>query len=210
MIFDIDGTIVNAYDAIENSLNHTLKRFGYPKVSALVVRRSVGLGDRNFIKRFVTPGELEKVLSIYRRRHMSDLLRRSYAMPGAKKVLAALKKKGVTLAIVSNRPRKFSIILLRHLGLKKYFDIVACAKNKSELKPRPKLFLKILKKFGIAKTDAIYIGDMAIDVRAGKAAGIKTVAIAGGSSYRSELRREKPYKIITKLSGIIPVLEKLP
>ena len=206
VIFDIDGTIVNAYDAIQDSINYSLKSFGYKKVSSLVVRRSVGLGDRNFVTRFVAPEDVERVLLCYRCRHKSDLLYRSYVMPGTKKVLAALKRKGMTLAIVSNRPRKFSLILLKHLGLRKYFNVIACAKDKSELKPKPKMFLKILKRLKIGRKEALYIGDMAIDVRAGRRAGIRTVAIAGGSSFKSELKRESPYRIITKISEIIPLL----
>ena len=205
IIFDIDGTIVDAYDAIERSLNFTLKKVGYPKVGHLTARRAVGFGDRNFIKNFVKPCDVRRALDTYRQHHQVSLLKYSRLMPGAKKVLTTLKKHGYLLAVATNRPRAYSAVLLRHLGLKRYFDIVLCAKNKKEIKPSPHLIETVIKKLNVKKTEAMYVGDMTIDVRAGKNAGVKTIAIVGGSSYRSELKKTKPFKIITQLSELLGI-----
>ncbi len=206
IIFDLDGTLVNAYEAIERSLNFTLKKLGYPPANISQVRRAVGWGDENFIKRFVRKEDREKGLEIYRQHHKSALLKYSKVIPKVKEILGILKKRNYKLAIASNRPEKFTRLLLNHLGLKKYFPTVVCAKNKDEIKPHPWLLLKIIKKLRIKKNEAIYLGDMTIDVRAGKNAGIRTIAILGGSSSRNELRQTKPSGIITKFPQLLNFL----
>lgn len=208
IIFDLDGTLVNAYQAIEKSLNFTLKKLGYSPVSISRVRRAVGWGDENFIQKFVKDEEVEKGLEIYRQHHKFSLIKYSVVIPKVKKILEILKERNYKLAIASNRPKKFTKLLLNHLGLKKYFLLVACAENKDEIKPNPKLLLKIIKKLKIKKKEALYVGDMTIDVQAGGNAGIKTIALLGGSSSKNELRKVKPFKIITKFSDLLNLLDK--
>ncbi len=208
IIFDIDGTIVDAYRAIEKSLNFMLKGLGYPKVSIAAVRKAVGHGDRNFMERFVRKKDVQESLKIYRPHHEKALLRYSKVIPGARKVLYGLKGKGYKLAIASNRPPKFSMILLRHLDLLKYFDAVACAKDKTEIKPKPFLIHRILKRLNVKKEEALYVGDMTVDVRAGRNAGVKVIAVLGGSSSASELKNAKPCGIVRKLPGLLRVAKR--
>lgn len=207
IIFDLDGTLVNAYRAIEKSLNFTLKKLGYPEVNISRVRQAVGWGDENFIKNFVNKEDLEKGLKIYRQHHKYSLIRYSKVIPKVRKILEILRNKNYKLAIASNRPEKFTNLLLNHLNLKKYFDLIACAKNEKEIKPNPKILLKVIKRLGIKKNEAIYLGDMTIDVYAGKNAGIKTVALLGGSSSRKELTQARPFKIIPKFSDLLNLLK---
>lgn len=206
IIFDLDGTLVDAYRAVQKSLNLSLSKFGYHPVRAQVVRRSVGWGDKNLIKEFVPKREAGAVLKFYRRHHKKSLLKYSRMIPGAKRVLGILKKQGYKLAIVSNRPEKFTWILLRHLGINSYFDAVACGKNKEDLKPRPTLLLRVIKGLKASKKEALYVGDMAIDVEAGRNAGVRVVSVTGGSSYGSELRRLRPFKVIGKISGLVKII----
>ncbi len=206
VIFDLDGTLIDAYLAIEKSLNFTRCCFGYPPVSYDKVKRAVGLGDKIFISQFVKPAEVEKALAVYREHHQLSLLRYSRVKPQGCQVLAALRKRGIKLAVASNRPTKFSQILVRHLELDKYFDLVLCADKKRELKPAPFLLKKILKRFKISHADALYVGDMIYDIEAGNNAGIRAVGILGGSGTRKELAAKKPYKIITNLKQLLKII----
>ena len=208
VIFDIDGTIVDAYAAIEKSLNYTLQKLGYPKAKMAVVRRAVGYGDKNFIAYFVDKKDVEEGLKLYRKHHAKALLRYSKVIPGARRLLRGLKRKGYKLAVASNRPPKFSRILLRHLGLLEYFDTIACAKDKTEIKPKPFLIPRILKELGVRREEALYVGDMTVDVRAGHNAGVRVVAVLGGSSTHSELKGARPCGIAGKLSNLLRVARK--
>lgn len=202
IIFDIDGTLVDAYEAIRESLNFTLRKMGYPEAGAVVVRRAVGHGDRNFMERFVAKEDVARSLELYRPHHEKALLEYSRVIPGARKLLRDLKKRGYKLAIASNRPPKFSKILLKHLGLLEYFDAVACAKDKTEIKPKPFLIPKILKKLRVGKDEALYVGDMTVDVHAGKNAGVRVIAVLGGSSSMTELKKTMPFKVIPGLADL--------
>ncbi len=202
IVFDLDGTLINAYKAIEKSLEFTLKTLGYSPVSASCVRKAVGWGDVNFIKTFIKDSNLEKAVNLYRKHHKSSLLKYSMTIPQARRTLGILKKRNYKLAVATNRPRKFSLILLKHLDLNKYFDLIVCARTIIEIKPNPNLLLRILKKLRIKPEDVFYVGDMAIDVYAGKNAGIKTIAVLGGSSSMLELKKAKPFKIISKISDL--------
>lgn len=208
IIFDIDGTIVDAYTAIEKSLNYARRRLGYPAVPMQKVRTSVGHGDRIFIESHFPKKDVEEGLRLYHDHHERALLKYAEVIPGARKLLRDLKSKGYKLAIASNRQPKFSLILLRHLGLLEYFDIVEFARSKKEIKPKPFLITRILKKSGIKKSEALYVGDMTVDVHAGHNAGVQVVAVLGGSSSHSELREARPCGIIRKLSNLLHVAKK--
>jgi len=60
IIFDLDGTLVNAYPAIIKSFNYTMQKLGYPKQSNLNIRRAVGWGDDNLLKPFLNSKDLKK------------------------------------------------------------------------------------------------------------------------------------------------------
>lgn len=205
-IFDLDGTLVNAYQAISRSFNFTMQKCNYPLQSAAVIRRAVGWGDKFLIKPFVEPKDLRRALSIYRRHHKKSLLKYSRLFSGAKTVLRQLENKGYKLAVASNRPTKFSWILIRHLGLSVFFDYVLCADKLEFGKPHPQILQKIMQKLSCSSRETIYIGDMAIDAQAGRRAKVKTIIVTTGSSKLSEVKKENPYRIIGKITELLKIL----
>jgi phosphoglycolate phosphatase len=206
VIFDLDGTLVDAYPAIISSFNHTLRRLGYPGQDKLTIRRAVGWGDRNLLGPFVKAAQLDKALSIYRQDHNKSLLLKSRLFPYAKKVLARLKKSGYRLAVASNRPTRFSWILIRHLGLDAYFDYVLCADKLKNMKPHPQILRRIISRFSLRSGDTLYVGDMTIDAQAGRRAGVRTIVVTTGSNTKTEIRKEHPYRIIRRIAELLEIL----
>ena len=202
VIFDLDGTLIDAYEAIEKSLNYTLKILGYESIGFSAVHKAVGGGDVNFIKTFVKNKHVEKALKIYRQHHKSALLTYTCTIPYAKRMLKSLKKRNFRLAVATNRPEKFSLILLNHLGINNYFDLITCAGTMEEFKPEPTLLLRILKELKINSDEALYVGDMTVDIYAGKNAGIRTIAVMSGSSSETELKKAKPHKLISSIAEL--------
>lgn len=205
IIFDIDGTIVDAYRAIWKSLNYALKKLGYRKVSFAVVKRSIGYGERNFLKNFIEDKDVDRAISLFREHHKELIMTDSRIRPCARKVLGKLRKKGYRLAVASNRSKKMSVVLLRKLGIRKYFDLVECATGSNDLKPKPTLLLKAMKHLNAKKRETLYVGDMALDVKAGRNAGVRTIAVLGGSSSGAELAEQKPYRITRNLCGLLKI-----
>ena len=117
------------------------------------------------------------------------------------------KSQGYKLAVASNRPSKFSHILLKHLEIGVFFDYVLCADQANHGKPHPEILNRIVKHFGLKKSQALYVGDMVIDAQAGKRAKINTVIVTSGSSGKLDVKREKPFRIISAISGLPKLLK---
>lgn len=206
IIFDLDGTLVDAYQAIIKSFNFVMQRLNYPKQDDLTVRRAVGWGDENLLKPFINLVDLKKALFLYRRHHKTSLLKYSCLIPGVKMVLSHLKDRGYKLAVASNRPTKFSWILIRHLGLKKYFDFCLCADTLKHGKPHPEILNSIMQRLSVSSSQTLYIGDMAIDAQAARRAKVKSIIITTGSSTEFEIKKEKPNRIIHRIDELLRIL----
>lgn len=202
IIFDLDGTLVNAYPAIIESFNYTLKRLNYPRQKSRIIRSAVGWGDDNLLRPFIRQKDLSCALSIYRRHHRVSLIKKSRLFPGASKILRYLRNKGHKLAVASNRPTEFSWILLRHLRLERYFDYVLCADKLKHVKPHPEILKKIMQRFQAKPNRTVYVGDMTIDAQAGRRAGVRTIIVTTGSSARQSIKKEGPYRIISKIADL--------
>lgn len=209
IIFDLDGTLMNAYPAVEASINFTLKKLGLPLQNKDKIRRAVGWGDRQLLTRFVGEKRVEGALKIYRRHHAQALKTGTRFLPGAKRLIGDLKQNNYRLAVASNRPTKFSLIALKHLKIKKYFDYILCADKLRQGKPHPAILLRILKELKVNRSQTLYVGDMTIDVQTGNCAGVKTVAVLTGSSSSQEVKILKPFGVIKKISELIPIINEL-
>lgn len=206
VIFDLDGTLVDAYAAITKSFNSTMQKLGYPKKNPHLIRRAVGLGDENLLRPFVKPKDLQNALFVYRRYHKIDLPRKSRLLPGAKTILAYLKNQGYKMAVASNRPTKFSWILIRCLGLTRFFDYILCADKLKYGKPHPEILNKIMRKIGVDPKQTLYVGDMVIDAQAGRRAGVATVIVTTGSSLKSDIEKERPLRVFPKINMLREIL----
>lgn len=208
VIFDLDGTLVDAYPAIVESFNFTMRKMKLPLVDKQTIKRAVGWGDANLLKPFTGEKILKKALAVYRKHHAVSLGRKTRFLPGTKRLLVRLKKNGYKLALASNRPTKFSHIILEHLGIKEYFDYILCGDKVKKAKPYPDIIRQILRKLALKPNEALYIGDMTVDILAGKRAGVQTVAVTTGSNTAKELKILRPDYILENLSRLNRILEK--
>src|SRR5208283_542211 len=114
-------------------------------------KRSVGNGDRNLMVHFVGEKLGDQALAIYRPHHTKALKAKGAVklLPGAWEVLKFLKGKGYNLAIASNRPTKFTRIILKVLGVSQLFDVVLCADKVDRPKPYPDILWAIAKRLSL-------------------------------------------------------------
>lgn len=202
-IFDLDGTLVDAYRAIEKSLNFARKHLGYSLVRYDEVKQKVGKGDVLFIKTFFRSKDVETALAMYRKHHEKSILRYSKPKSYARWLLATLKKKKKLLAIASNRPARFTHAILNRLDMRKYFDYVVCADEINKLKPAPDILRIVLKKFAMKKDQALYIGDMDIDMETAQRAKMDALFVKGGSTHLDGVKKYKNKKIISNLKEVL-------
>ena len=201
VIFDLDGTLVNAYPAVSQSVNYTLNSLGFAPRSYVQIKRSVGGGDRKLMVHFVGEKLADRAIAIYRPHHTKALGLKGGVklLPGALGVLKFLKGKGYKLAVASNRPTKFTRIILKQLGVVPFFNVVLCADKAQRPKPYPEILWAIAKRLKLENEEVLYVGDMTIDVSCAHRAGIRMVAVATGSSSKKELKDLKPWRIIDKM-----------
>ncbi|MBF0522107.1 MAG: HAD family hydrolase [Candidatus Omnitrophica bacterium] len=209
VIFDLDGTIVNAYKAVCESLNYALKTLGYPPADDETIQRSVGWGERNLMSRFVKPEDVDKIIAIYRQHHKRSLKSGTKFMPGAKDLLKILKERGLLLAVATNRPQWSTQVILHHLKIQDYFQYVVSGDMVKRQKPDGEILAQILQKFSLKPDEAVFVGDMTVDVETGHNALVKTVAVATGSSTQDELILSKPFKIVSYVLDVAKIVDEL-
>ncbi len=209
IVFDLDGTLVDAYSAVVSSVNHALTTLGFKPRSYDVIKKSVGWGDKHLMAGFVGEAKAEKAIRMYRPHHAKALTTQVRPLAGARVLLAGLKRQGYQLAICSNRPLRFTKIILKGMGWEGLFDAVQCADKAKHPKPHPAMLKVIAKKFKIKPEQMLFVGDMTIDVQTGHNAGIKTVAVTTGSSTIKELKALKPWAIIAKIIELKKVLSTI-
>jgi phosphoglycolate phosphatase len=209
IIFDLDGTLVDAYKAVADSVNNALASCGHAPVDEESIKRSVGWGEKALIEKLTGGVDAERVLSVYRVHHRTALKAGTKFLPGARQLIGELKSKGYRLAIASNRPSYFTQIILRHLAINRHFASVVCADDVPNPKPSADMLEAILRRLSLAKGEALYVGDMALDVQTGKRAGMVTVSVVTGSSSRQEIEREGPDFVIENIGLLRGVLDTL-
>ncbi|HEX4825446.1 MAG TPA: HAD family hydrolase [Candidatus Polarisedimenticolaceae bacterium] len=187
VIFDLDGTLVDGYDAIAAGVNAARARFGLPPLAVDDVRGRVGLGLSHLMDDVVGPERADEGAAIFRATYDDAWRRGTRAVPSLSPTLNALRARGSRLSVASNKPVRYSRLILEHLGVAERFDLVAGPETAGAIKPDPAMLHACLRAMALPADQAVYVGDMALDADAGARAGVAVVLVAGGSSARDEL-----------------------
>jgi 2-phosphoglycolate phosphatase len=192
IIFDFDGTLIDSYPAITASVNHVRAAHNLPPLREPEVRRCVGRGPAYLLEHTVPGADLDKDAALYRAHHPSVLRSGTRLLPGVAETLGALKKSGLHLAVCSNKPRDFTRQLLDYLNLASTIEVVIGPEDAARIKPAPDMLLAALKQLHVAPTEALYVGDMVVDIQTARAAGVTVWVIPTGSDERSVLEAANP------------------
>ena len=189
-IFDLDGTILYTLVDLKNSMNFTLKKFGFPERTLDEVRRFVGNGIKNLIIRAAPKGTDEKTID-----EMFEVFNEHYAVhcndntksyDGIDELLKKLKEQKVKTAVVSNKA-DYAVQTL----VKKYFDglfdYAVGEKQGVRKKPCPDSVNEVLRVLDTPKESTVYIGDSEVDVATAKNAQMDCSAVDWGFRDRDVL-----------------------
>jgi len=196
VVFDFDGTLVDSYQAITASVNHVRAAHRLPPLGEPEVRRRVGRGPAYLLEHTVPGTNLEKDLALYRAHHPSVLRSGTRLLPGVAETLDALHKAGHHLAVCSNKPRAFTRELLAYLALASVIEVVVGPEDAARIKPAPDMLLAALAHLKVAPTEALYVGDMVVDIQTARAAGVTVWVIPTGSDERSTLQEAQPDRVL--------------
>jgi 2-phosphoglycolate phosphatase len=206
VVFDLDGTLVDAYAAIHESLGVVLAAFGRPPVMREETRRMVGQGLEALVGKAVGEENVAEGVRLFRERYERVGLEATRLLPGAEVVTRRLFERGIGLAIASNKPAAFTRPLLEALGLSGRFGFVAGPDDGFPPKPAPHMVFMALGALGVPARDAVFVGDMPIDVATARAAQIPIIALPTGSATREELLACSPDAIVENLEALLPLL----
>lgn len=137
-----------------------------------------------------------------------EAAKKTIVKPYANELLDYISGKGVKMGVVSNSCRKAVHFSLDKLGFKRYFDAIVAREDVSRIKPYPDPILKILDSLGHDDKKAVYLGDSAFDILAGKAAGVITVYLNDGELNYAGSLDEKPDYVIKSLKEFPRLWEK--
>jgi HAD superfamily hydrolase (TIGR01509 family) len=209
ILLDLDGTIVDSRDAYTEAVKTAFAALGQKFVSTEVATEIPKRLEQNLpINDLVKGIDAQKFLELYLNAYYKATATRVKPMPKIEDTLKKLSKKAA-LALITMRyvPKENVIKELENFGLAKYFQHVITALDTHTPKPSPEALMKCAKKFGVEPCECLVVGDSVADLKAGKNAGAKTVAVLSGIFSREELEREKPDLILESVNQLPDFLE---
>ncbi len=206
VLFDFDGTLADSYPAITATVNHVRAGCGLPPLEESIVRRHVGRGPANLLSHTLGRESTPADVAAYLAYHPAVLRSGTSLMPGAADVLRTLHDQGVPLALCSNKPIAFSRELLSLLGVAGHFAVVLGPEDVPRPKPAPDMLNTALQRLGVSKEEALYIGDMTVDVETARAAGIAVWVVPTGSDDVNTLVRSQPDRLLRDMRELAGLL----
>jgi phosphoglycolate phosphatase len=183
LIFDLDGTLIDSERDLADSVNATRTWKGLPPFDIETVRSYVGSGAPVLIKRAfpnASDTELPRLLRYfldYYREHMLDA---TVLYPGVREALEALHAADVPMAVLTNKPVRFSMKLIEGLGLETHFFRVYGGNSFEEKKPHPRGIDLLVNEIGADRARTVMVGDSAVDVRTARNANVKACGVSWG------------------------------
>lgn len=211
IIFDLDGTLVDSARDLQDATNILLAEEGLQPISLDEVKSMIGDGVAKLVERAIaaTGGDLARLPALvgrFLKIYEANASRYTEAYPGVPDTLEGLKRLGLPLAVVTNKPYAATIDILEVLGLRAFFGAVVGGDTLPERKPHPAPILMALDRLGVSPEEALMVGDNYHDVQAAHAAGVRAFAVTYGYSHgpHAELGAER---LIDAMPELLPIVE---
>ncbi|WP_163935587.1 phosphoglycolate phosphatase [Paraferrimonas sp. SM1919] len=213
--FDLDGTLVDSVPDLTAALNDTLKEHNLTPCELEQVHSWIGNGARVLLTRALTfalakpPTEqlLAELLPKFLDYYDHHLEQATALFDGVAETLDSLQKMGLTLAVVTNKPYRFTPKLLEALGIAHHFSYVLGADSLERMKPDPLPLQHLLAEIGINNTQLLMVGDSKNDILCGQAAAVDTIAVTYGYNYGECITDSNPNHICQHFNQILEVLK---
>jgi phosphoglycolate phosphatase len=183
VVFDLDGTLVDSLDDLTEATNRTLEAFGLAAVSREDIRARIGRGARNLVAASIGEhADLDAALDAFLRIYREVMTDRTRPYPGLPDVLNRLGALGIRRAVATNKPAAFTGPILEACGLAPHLEGWASG-DESQRKPDPASITLALERAGLsglAPEQVVYVGDMPVDVSAGRNFGAQVVGVSWG------------------------------
>lgn len=214
--FDLDGTLIDSVPDLALAVDAALAELGFPAAGEARVRDWVGNGSLVLMERALcysilagsgksdpATGLLERAHAAFLAHYGRDPGAHTRLYPGARECLDALRGRGFTLALVTNKPHAFIAPLLEGLGIAEHFSLCLGGDSLPEKKPHPAPLLHVAAHFEVATEACLMVGDSRHDIAAGKAAGFRTLAVPYGYNHGEPVRQTDPDGVVESLAELV-------
>ena len=212
ILFDLDGTLVDTLDDLTDSMNAALAQLSRPERSPNQCREMIGHGLNKFSERALgdeyiqLAGELLTRMVDYYKDHC---LLKTTVYPGMKDVIATLSKRGVRLAVLTNKNQAPAEVMTGHYFGDDTFDPIVGAADGRKVKPDPQITLDILERWGLSADEVLFVGDSEADVQTAINAGIRCLACEWGFRSKEQLIEagaeiliQQPWQILEYIGNV--------
>ena len=192
-IFDLDGTLTNTLESMTYSVNLTLEEMGLSKITKDQCRLFVGNGARVLMEKSLKAAgdtdasRIEEGMEIYGRIFDRNCTYHVTPYEGIPEMLKALKDKGIQLAVLSNKPDRQTVKVVKAIFGEELFDYAQGQKEGIRRKPEPDGVWYLMEQMHVSKEECLYIGDSEVDAATGRNAGLKTIGVLWGFRDRKTL-----------------------
>lgn len=216
ILIDVDGTMVDSVPDLAFCVDEMMRRLGREPWGETRVRDWVGNGVERLVRRALI-GQLDgepddadfaTAYPIFIELYADNTSKRSCLYPGVVEGLDYLKNSGYALGCVTNKAERFTVPLLKDLGIRDYFSIVVSGDTLEQKKPHPAPLLHAARFFGVEPSAAMMVGDSISDVKAARAAGFVIACVPYGYNHGEDIRVAKPDLLIETLADLRSKLEQ--
>jgi phosphoglycolate phosphatase len=209
LIFDLDGTLIDSKADLVQSVNATLRENGRDAISGEAVASFVGSGADTLIRlalgKDAVDAEVKDALAYFLQYYREHMLDNTVLYPGIMEALEALAAH--PMAVLTNKPVRFSRALLEGLGIDRYFRFVYGGNSFERKKPDPMGALAVARDFGVMPGEVMVVGDSDVDILTARNAGMWACGVTYGLGMAG-LRDTPPDLLIDNLTELPLALSK--
>jgi phosphoglycolate phosphatase len=211
VIFDLDGTLADTLADIADTMNRTLAACGYPLHTHDVYRFFVGKGIWNLVsKSLPANARTEQIIQDCHNRMIADYeqhyINKTRLYGGIPELLSELSRRGVKLAVLSNKADAITQKICDTLLQSWRFEVVLGFNTRFPRKPDPQAALFIAEKMGVAPANVCYLGDSDVDMQTANAAGFFAVGVSWGFRPKEELISSGAHQIIDFPTELLQII----
>lgn len=207
VLFDLDGTLVDSYAALAEAVNYARREHGLADLSPGRIRDFVGEGLERLLQRAFDPIAVPRsAQTSFERRYDEICCEESRVLDDVADTLTELHALHVTMAVCTNKPTAFSRKILDFLELARFFRAIVGPDLAGARKPDGQHVLRTLEEARCRPADALFVGDMPIDVQAARNGGIDVAVVPTGASSPEELRAAQPDHYLARFADVLKVV----
>lgn len=208
VVFDLDGTLIDGYEGIHEALGFAMTSLGLPVPDRARVREMVGHGLDRLLAQAAGPELAADGVRLFRERYADVAIGGSRVLPGVEGTLARLAAGGCVLSVASNKPLRFTRMILEAKGIATRFAAIAGPDEAHPPKPDPAMLRSLLAAMGAAAEETVCVGDMEVDVEFARAGGCRAVVVPSGSRSLAFLRGVGADELIESISDLPAALAR--